>query len=75
MYEVSYLKLSDRYYKDKPWPEMQHIAEVVDHDHVFCLLYKVRKCSSPSLDPGGIRGRQDVRNYNKPGTRLLQYLP
>lgn len=41
MYEISFLKLSDRYYKDKPWPEVQHIAEVVDNDHVFCLLYKV----------------------------------
>ncbi|PNH07077.1 Eukaryotic translation initiation factor 3 subunit L [Tetrabaena socialis] len=40
MYEISFLKLSDRYYKAAPWPEVQHIAEVVDHDHVFCLLYK-----------------------------------
>ncbi|EFJ49954.1 hypothetical protein VOLCADRAFT_73984 [Volvox carteri f. nagariensis] len=40
MYEVSFLKLSDRYYKAAPWPEVQHIQEVVDQDHVFCLLYK-----------------------------------
>lgn len=40
MYEISFLKLSDRYYKAAPWPEVHHIAEVVDQDHVFCLLYK-----------------------------------
>ncbi len=41
MYEISFLKLSDRHYKASPWPEVQHIQEVVDQDHVFCLLYKV----------------------------------
>ncbi|GLC72487.1 hypothetical protein PLESTF_001252900 [Pleodorina starrii] len=40
MYEVSFLKLSDRFYKAAPWPEVKYIAEVVDQDHVFCLLYK-----------------------------------
>lgn len=53
MYEISFLKLSDRYYKAAPWPEVHHIAEVVDQDHVFCLLYKVTtsclfcKCNRP----------------------------
>lgn len=41
MYEVSFLKLSDRYYKSSPWPAVELIADVVDQDHVFCLLYKV----------------------------------
>ncbi len=42
MYEVSFLKLSERYYKASPWPAVELIADVVDQDHVFCLLYKVR---------------------------------
>lgn len=40
MYEVSFLKLTERYYKAAPWPPVGTIAEVVDNDHVFCLLYK-----------------------------------
>lgn len=42
MYEVSFLKLSERYYKTVPWPAVELIADVVDQDHVFCLLYRVR---------------------------------
>lgn len=41
MYEVSFIKLSDRYYKNSSWPAVDLIADVVDQDHVFCLLYKV----------------------------------
>lgn len=41
MYEVSFLKLSERYYKATSWPAVELIADVVDQDHVFCLLYKV----------------------------------
>jgi hypothetical protein len=41
MYEVSFLKLSERYYKNASWPAVELIADVVDQDHVFCLLYKV----------------------------------
>lgn len=41
MYEISFVKLSDRYYKSVPWPDVRLIADVVDQDHVFCLLYKV----------------------------------
>mmetsp|Transcript_35179 Transcript_35179/g.89048 ORF Transcript_35179/g.89048 Transcript_35179/m.89048 type:complete len:519 (-) Transcript_35179:279-1835(-) len=40
MYEVSFLKLSERYYKTSPWPAVELIQDVVDQDHVFCLLYK-----------------------------------
>lgn len=73
MYEISFLKLSDRYYKASPWPEVQHIAEVVDHDHVFCLLYKVRgsgdlagessgaaHVGSAGHKPGGTRGLRGI---------------
>ncbi|KAG1667471.1 hypothetical protein FOA52_012226 [Chlamydomonas sp. UWO 241] len=40
MYETSFLKLSERYYKSVPWPAVELVADVVDQDHVFCLLYK-----------------------------------
>jgi hypothetical protein len=42
MYEVSFPKLSDRYFKQGPWPPVDAISDLVDQDHVFCLLYKVR---------------------------------
>lgn len=41
MYDVSFAKLSDRYFKGTNWPAADVIAELVDHDHVFLLLYKV----------------------------------
>uniref|UniRef100_A0A7R9TYX1 Eukaryotic translation initiation factor 3 subunit L n=1 Tax=Prasinoderma coloniale TaxID=156133 RepID=A0A7R9TYX1_9VIRI len=40
MYESSFAKLTDRFFKDKPWPPVEVIAPLVDDDHVFCLLYK-----------------------------------
>jgi hypothetical protein len=41
MYEGSFPKLSDRYFKQGPWPPVDAISDLVDQDHVFCLLYKV----------------------------------
>ena len=41
MYEVSFAKLSERFFKGTTWPPVEFIASLVDHDHVFCLLYKV----------------------------------
>jgi hypothetical protein len=41
MYDVSFAKLSERFFKAQPWPSVDAIAELVDHDHVFCMLYKV----------------------------------
>ncbi|KAK9803817.1 hypothetical protein WJX73_002987 [Symbiochloris irregularis] len=40
MYEVSFVKLSERFYKGTTWPEVEVIADLVERDHVFCLLYK-----------------------------------
>eukprot|EP00798_Chlamydomonas_sp_ICE-L_P001226 gene1226-32567_t len=40
MYEISWLKLSERYFKSSSWPAVELIYDVVDQDHVFCLLYK-----------------------------------
>jgi hypothetical protein len=43
MYEQSFPRLSDRYFKQAPWPVVQAVEDLVDQDHVFCLLYKVCK--------------------------------
>jgi translation initiation factor 3 subunit L len=40
MYEGSFQKLSDRMFKNSPWPLVEAIAPYVDNDHVFCLLYR-----------------------------------
>eukprot|EP00218_Dolichomastix_sp_CCMP3274_P013070 CAMPEP_0170142846 /NCGR_PEP_ID=MMETSP0033_2-20121228/8775_1 /TAXON_ID=195969 /ORGANISM="Dolichomastix tenuilepis, Strain CCMP3274" /LENGTH=509 /DNA_ID=CAMNT_0010379231 /DNA_START=22 /DNA_END=1551 /DNA_ORIENTATION=- len=40
MYEQSFYKLSERFFKASPWPSVEAIAEHVDNDHVFALLYK-----------------------------------
>eukprot|EP00262_Sarcandra_glabra_P018339 TRINITY_DN652_c1_g1_i1.p1 TRINITY_DN652_c1_g1~~TRINITY_DN652_c1_g1_i1.p1 ORF type:complete len:524 (+),score=70.18 TRINITY_DN652_c1_g1_i1:144-1715(+) len=40
MYEGSFQKLSDRMFKESPWPSVDAIAPYVDNDHVFCLLYR-----------------------------------
>lgn len=48
MYDVSFQKLSERFFKTSSWPPVHMIADLVDGDHVFCLLYKVLKqtCSA-----------------------------
>lgn len=40
MYETSFHTLSDRLFKDTPWPSVDAVAHFVDNDHVFCLLYR-----------------------------------
>lgn len=47
MYDVSFAKLSDRFFKTTSWPPVHMIADLVDGDHVFCLLYKVCAGSWP----------------------------
>ncbi|KAK6129691.1 hypothetical protein DH2020_036557 [Rehmannia glutinosa] len=40
MYETSFQSISDRFFKDAPWPSVDSVAPYVDNDHVFCLLYR-----------------------------------
>ncbi|CAI9759650.1 unnamed protein product [Fraxinus pennsylvanica] len=40
MYETSFQSISDRFFKDSPWPSVDAVAPYVDNDHVFCLLYR-----------------------------------
>ena len=40
IYENSFNKLTDRYYKSSPWPPAEAIAPLVDNDQQFLLLYK-----------------------------------
>lgn len=42
MYEVSFAKLSEMYFRGTTWPPVQYISGLVDDDSVFCLLYKAR---------------------------------
>ena len=40
IYENSFNKLTDRYYKNSPWPPAEVISPLVDGDQQFLLLYK-----------------------------------
>jgi len=40
IYETSFNKLTDRYYKSSPWPPADAISPLVDGDQQFLLLYK-----------------------------------
>lgn len=40
MYETSFQTLSERLFKETPWPSVDAVAHYVDNDHVFCLLYR-----------------------------------
>lgn len=40
MYESSFAKITEKYFKASPWPTVEAIAPYVDYDHVFCMLYK-----------------------------------
>ncbi|XP_051129923.1 uncharacterized protein LOC127250602 [Andrographis paniculata] len=40
MYETSFQSISDRFFKETPWPSVDSVAPYVDNDHVFCLLYR-----------------------------------
>ena len=40
MYESSFPKITERYFKASTWPPVEAVAAFVDNDHVFCLLYK-----------------------------------
>ncbi|AED93480.1 putative proteasome component (PCI) domain, translation initiation factor 3 complex subunit L [Arabidopsis thaliana] len=40
MCETSFQSISERLFKDTPWPSVEAIAPYVDNDHVFCLLYR-----------------------------------
>jgi hypothetical protein len=59
MYEVSFPKLSDRYFKQGPWPPVDAISDLVDQDHVFCLLYKVRQQQHAGQPHGASSNRSD----------------
>ena len=51
MYDVSFVKLTERFFKGVPWPPVELLSELVDHDHVFCMLYKVRPAARLEDEP------------------------
>jgi translation initiation factor 3 subunit L len=40
IYEVSFQKLTERYFKSSPWPAVGTIAPLVENDEVFLMLYR-----------------------------------
>ena len=42
MYEVSFATISERFFKGTSWPAEEQISDLVENDHVFGLLYKVK---------------------------------
>ncbi|KAL0394063.1 UNVERIFIED_CONTAM: Eukaryotic translation initiation factor 3 subunit L [Sesamum latifolium] len=57
MYENSFQSISDRLFKDSPWPSVDAVAPYVDNDHVFCLLYRdVSAICMPGFRPRLSRG-------------------
>lgn len=63
MYDVSFVKLSERFFKQTPWPPVEAISHLVEDDHVFCMLYKVRlhvypldRCTSVESSAPATRG-------------------
>ncbi|XP_067950431.1 eukaryotic translation initiation factor 3 subunit L-like [Watersipora subatra] len=39
-YDNGFNELTDRFFKNSPWPGVEDIAEIVQHDSVFLILYK-----------------------------------
>lgn len=75
MYVVSYKVLGDRYYKTTPWPQVELIADVVDQDHVFCLLYKVADPSGLGPDLGGCVSFPAFGSLYAPASIALEAVP
>lgn len=40
LYENSYVKLTERFYKNVPWPLAKDVASIVNDDETFLILYK-----------------------------------
>lgn len=40
MYENSFNKITEKYFKQSPWPSSESIAPFVNHDKIFLILYK-----------------------------------
>lgn len=43
MYSNTFPHLSERFFKGTTWPTAEVVSHLVDDDHIFCLLYKVRR--------------------------------
>jgi translation initiation factor 3 subunit L len=40
IYDVSFHKLTERFYKSSPWPSVSVVAPLVDNDRIFLMLYR-----------------------------------
>lgn len=65
MYSHTFTVLSERFFKGSTWPRADDISHLVDHDHVFCMLYKelyfrhVYATGKPTLE----QRRESWENY------------
>jgi len=39
MYEASFNKITEKHYKNSPWPAVEAVAQFANNDHLFGLLY------------------------------------
>jgi hypothetical protein len=60
MYDKTFVTLTERFYKGVPWPPVELLAPLVDHDHVFCMLYKV----SLRLSDGAFVGSAMISGFS-----------
>lgn len=73
MYSHTFPTLSERFFKGSAWPRAEAISHLVDHDHVFCMLYKelyfrhVYASSKPTLE----QRRESWENYRDLFTIIL----
>jgi translation initiation factor 3 subunit L len=73
MYSHTFPVLSDRFFKGSMWPKAEDIGHLVDHDHVFCMLYKelyfrhIYATSKPSIE----QRRESWENYRDLFTVIL----
>ena len=40
LYENTFPKLTEEYFKSSPWPEAEEVAPIVQEDQLFLILYK-----------------------------------
>ncbi|KMS64892.1 hypothetical protein BVRB_041590, partial [Beta vulgaris subsp. vulgaris] len=40
LYAIQYFKVTERFFKASPWPAAELVADLVNHDELFLILYK-----------------------------------
>jgi translation initiation factor 3 subunit L len=78
LYEFGHKKLSDRFFNENCWPSADVIAPLVDHDHLFLLLYKelyyrhIYASKNKLLSPTVKQRIESFNNYKELFTYFLE---